>query len=210
MKTRLICFLGLMAVWVLPMRAQWKPVGDRAEIERRLIAETVGIKTIESRFVQKKHIDVLNEDVLSHGVFSYKADNCIRLDYKTPVPYLIVINAERMKVVADGRTSVMSLAKNAAMKQMQGMLAACMLGDLKALTDDYKVECFENDAAYQLRITPLRKAVQAYITGITIGIDKKDMTVNTLRLSEPGNNYTEYEFTHKIYNGPLDEARFAI
>lgn len=210
MKARLICFLGLMAVLVLPVRAQWKPVGDRAEMESRFLKETSGIKTIESRFTQKKHIDVLNEDVLSQGIFSYKADNRIRLDYKTPVPYLIVINAERMKVVADGRTSVMDLAKNAAMKQMQGMLAACMLGDLKALTADYKVECLENAVAYQLRITPLRKAVQAYITGITIEIDKKDMTVNFLQLNEPGNNYTEYEFTHKTCNGPIDEARFAI
>lgn len=210
MKTPLICFLGMMLALALPLRAQWMPVKDRAAFEQRLQAETARIKTIESRFTQKKHIDVLDEDVLSEGVFSYKADNRIRLEYKSPVSYLIVINAQRMKVVSDGRTSVMSLTKNPAMKQMQGMLAACMLGDLKALASDYAVECFEQSSGYELRITPLRKAVLAYITGITIGIDKKDMTVSRLRLDEPGGNYTEYEFTHKTCNGVLDEARFTI
>ena len=96
----------------------------------------------------------------------------------------------------------MSLTANKMMTQMQDMLTACMIGDLSKMSSDYKLEYFENDSYY--------KAIQAYISEIEIYLDKKDMSVYKLRLSETATNYTEYEFYNKRFNALKDETKFSI
>ena len=45
---------------------------------------------------------------------------------------------------------------------------------------------------------------------IEIYLDKKDMSVHKLRLSETATNYTEYEFYNKKFNSLKNETKFAI
>ena len=132
------------------------------------------------------------------------------MEYAQPVNYLIVINDSRLKIVSDGKKSVMSLTANKMMNQMQDMLTACMIGDLSRISSDYKLEYFENDSYYIVKIKPVNKAIQAYISEIEIHLDKKDMSVYKLRLSETATNYTEYEFYNKRFNALKDETKFSI
>ena len=169
------------------------------DFENRLAKEAQTMQSIESDFTQVKYLDILDEKVASKGKFYYqKSGN------------LIVINDSRLKIVSDGKKSVMSLTANKMMNQMQDMLTACMIGDLSKMSSDYKLEYFENDSYYIVKIKPVNKAIQAYISEIEIHLDKKDMSVYKLRLSETATNYTEYEFYNKRFNALKDETKFSI
>lgn len=180
------------------------------EFESRLAKEAQTIQSIESDFTQVKYLDILDEKVTSKGKFYYQKSGKICMEYAQPVNYLIVINDSRLKIVADGKKSTMSLSANKMMNQMQDMLTACMTGDLSKMSSDYKLEYFENARQYMVKIKPINKAIQAYISGIEIYLDKKDMSVCKLRLSETAANYTEYEFYNKSFNTLKDETRFSI
>ena len=97
----------------------------------------------------------------------------------------------------------MNLSANKMMGQMQDMLTACMIGDLSKMSSNYQLAYFEDAQFYLVKIKPVNKAVQAYITGIEIYLDKKDMSVHKLRLSE-------YEFYNKKFNSLKNETKFAI
>lgn len=180
------------------------------EFESRLAKEAQTIQSIESDFTQVKYLDILDEKVTSKGKFYYQRSGKICMEYAQPVNYLIVINDSRLKIVADGKKSTMSLSANKMMNQMQDMLTACMIGDLSKMSSDYKLEYFENARQYMVKIKPVNKAIQAYISGIEIYLDKKDMSVCKLRLSETASNYTEYEFYNKSFNTLKDETKFSI
>lgn len=90
------------------------------------------------------------------------------------------------------------------------MLTACMVGDLSNMSPGYALEYFEDTHYYLIQIKPVSKAIQAYINQIQIYLDKKDMSVHKLRLSETATNYTEYEFSDKKFNSLNDEAKFTI
>lgn len=180
------------------------------EFESRLAKEAQTIQSIESDFTQVKYLDILDEKVTSKGKFYYQKSGKICMEYAQPVNYLIVINDSRLKIVADGKKSTMSLSANKMMNQMQDMLTACMIGDLGKMSSDYKLEYFENARQYMVKIKPVNKVIQAYISGIEIYLDKKDMSVCKLRLSETAANYTEYEFCNKSFNTLKDETRFSI
>ena len=95
-------------------------------------------------------------------------------------------------------------------ENMQDMLTACMVGDLSNMSPGYALEYFEDAHYYLIQIKPVSKAVKAYINQIQIYLDKKDMSVHKLRLSETATNYTEYEFSDKKFNSLKDVAKVQL
>lgn len=204
-------FLLLLSCTVLPMQAQqMKKLTDLKGFEARLLQEAKKIESIESSFTQIKYLDVFDEKITSKGMFYYRKSNKICMDYAQPMNYLIVINNNKLKIVSDGKKSITDLSSNKMMNQMQDMLTACMVGDLSQMSSDYAREYFEDARYYLVTIKPTNKAVKAYIDNIRIYLDKKDMSVHKLRLSETAANYTEYEFSNKKFNSLKDDAKFTI
>lgn len=204
-------FLLLLSCTVLPMQAQqMKKLTDLKDFEARLLQEAKKAESIESSFTQIKYLDVFDEKITSKGMFYYRKSNKICMDYAQPMNYLIVINNNKLKIVSDGKKSITDLSSNKMMNQMQDMLTACMVGDLSQMSSDYVREYFEDARYYLVTIKPTNKAVKAYIDNIRIYLDKKDMSVHKLRLSETAANYTEYEFSNKKFNSLKDDAKFTI
>lgn len=202
----LLLLLATGSLYAQPM----KKLNNLQEFDKRLAQETQTVQSIESDFTQVKYLDVLDEKVTSRGKFYYKKSNRICMEYARPMNYLIVINGAKLKIVSDGKKSVMNLSSNKMMNQMQDMLTACMVGDLSKMAPNYRLEYLEDTSYYLVRIKPVSKAVQAYIAGIEIYLSKKDMSVHKLRLSETATNYTEYEFHNQRFNSLKDEAKFSV
>ena len=199
----LLLYLSLFFLSIVTVHAQsMKKMVQKTEFENRLAKEAQTVESIESDFTQVKYLDVFDEKVTSKGKFC--------MEYFRPMDYLIVINGSKLKIVSDGKKSIMNLSSNKMMAQMQDMLTACMIGDLSKMSSNYQLEYFEDARYYLVKIKPTNKAVQAYIAGIEIYLDKKDMSVHKLRLSETATNYTEYEFYNKKFNSLKNETKFAI
>lgn len=210
MKAIYISLLFLFVTGSSLNAQQMKQLSNRQEFEKRLSNEAQTVESIESEFTQVKYLDVFDEKITSKGKFYYRKSNKICMEYARPMDYLIVINGPKLKIVSDGKKSTMNLSSNKMMNQMQDMLTACMIGDLSKMTANYQLEYQEDARYYLVKIKPISKAVQAYIAGIQIYLDKKDMSVHKLKLSETDTNYTEYEFYNKKFNSLKDETKFSV
>lgn len=199
----------MLLAWSIANAAQ--PLANLDELNRRL-QETAGkITSIESEFVQTKHIDIFDEDVESRGTFLYCNGRQICLDYRQPMAYRIVINGNRLMTVADGHKTIVNLGSNAMMNEMQKLIGASMAGNLQALQSDFDLT-YEADAQhYYITARPRDKEIAAYLAKIGLTIDKKDMSVAELVFYENENDYTRYRFTSKRFN-QLDshDSRFSI
>lgn len=208
-----VCFALLAFLLAcFPAEAQEKltPLASTSVFQERLKEEASRIHSIESDFTQEKYLDVFNQKVISKGRFYFRKENKIRMDYTSPVDYRIVINGQKLEMMSEGKSNVVNLGSNGMMNEMKGMLAGCMVGDLSSLTASYRLDYYETPSLYVVKIKPLAQGVQAYIREIVISLDKKDMSVRTLRLSENEKDYTEYIFTNKRYNTLSDDSMFAI
>ncbi len=205
-------YVFLLVVFCLPLAAQkdLTPLASVTAFQERLKKEAASLSSIESDFTQEKFLDVFNEKIVSKGRFYYKQENMIRMDYTSPVDYQIIINGQKLKIVSEGKSNVVNLGSNQMMNEMKGMLAACMIGDLTVMSSAYRLEYYESPSLYVVKIRPVSKSVQAYISEIVISIDKKDMSVQTLRLSENAKDYTEYHFTNRKYNTLTSDEKFVI
>lgn len=194
----------------LAAAAQVSDIADMQQFESRLKATSDKLSSIECDFVQVKHLDMFDEDVTSNGRFYYLKNNKISLDYSQPLSYLIVINGGRLKIVADGKKSVMQLNTNKMMNEMQDMITACMVGDLNRMNNSYNLKYQEDNSEYIIGITPRSRQVKEYISAIEIRLSKADMSVDQLRMYENEADYTDYKFSNKRFNQLKDESRFAI
>ena len=194
----------------LAAAAQVSGIADMQKFESRLKETSDKLTSIESDFLQVKHLDMFDEDVTSKGKFYYLKDNKISLDYSQPLSYLIVINGSRLKIVADGKKSVMQLNTNKMMNEMQDMITACMVGDLNRMNESYNLKYQEDNNQYIISITPRSKQVKDYVSAIEIRLSKADMSVDQLRMYENEADYTDYKFSNKRFNQLKDESRFAI
>ena len=201
--------ITLILTTVCAMQAQMKKVTDIESFKKKVSEVATSVKSIESDFTQIKHMDIFNEDIKSEGRFYYKSDDKICLDYTKPNKYLIVINGEKIKTVSDGKKNVMNLKSNKVMKEMRSMLAGCMSGNLSQISG-YQMEFFEDGNNYLIKVKPTNKSVQEYVTGFDIYMDKKDLSVSKLRISESGNNYTDYLFSNKKFNTLNDDKVFSV
>lgn len=206
---RLYIYFLLLFVCLLQTNAQMKKLKDVDAFNKRVIQEAVSVKSIESDFTQIKHLDLFNENITSKGKFYYKHSDKISLDYSSPTKYLIVINGDKLKIVSDGKKNIVGLKSNKIMAEMRGMLTACMSGNISQISG-YKMEYFEDTNSYLIKIKPTNKSVQAYISGFDIYMDKKDMSVSKLRISENASDYTDYLFQNKKFNTLTDDKKFLV
>lgn len=202
-------FLFVFAIQTL-VAQDYSPLKSLDDFETHLKETSAKLGSIESDFKQIKYLDVFDEEIQSSGKFFYKKLNKIRMEYNRPMDYLIVINGPTLIIRSDQKVSKTDLSKNKMMLQVQEMIAGCMVGNLTGLTKSYNVEYFENNHNYLLKLTPKNSALKAYIYQIDMVIAKRDMSVERLKISETELNYTEYFFTNKKLNEPIDEEVFSI
>lgn len=206
---RIFIYHVLFFTCLLQINAQMKKMKDVETFNKRVVQETVSVQSIESGFTQIKHLDLFDEDITSKGMFYYKQNNKISLEYSSPTHYLIVINGDKIKIVSDGKKNVVNLKSNPIMSEMRGMLTACMSGNISQLSG-YVMDYFEDANSYLIKIKPTRKSVQGYISGFEIYMDKKDMSVSKLRISENAADYTDYLFQNKRFNTLTDDEKFSV
>ena len=190
-------------------QTDFQPMVLSESFKNRMKNESETLNSIESRFTQIKYLRLLSEKIVSTGTFSYQKSDKICLDYLTPVKYRIVINANKIKIDADGKTNVFDSGSNRLMEQMSALISACMTGNLERLSSDYELTLKENDTQYWIAVVPQGSA-KTYMKCIDIYLDKKEFFVSQLKITEPSNDYTEYVFTGQKKNVTFPDAKFVV
>lgn len=208
MKQFLLLVISLICVTSLS--AQQTPMRSVSDFLAKLKQQAEGISSIESDFVQEKYLSVFEDKIQSTGKFYYKKENKIRMDYIVPIKYELTINAQKLRIVSEGKSQIVDLGSNKMMAGMKTMISACMVGDLKEMEQSYKLEYFETPRNYIVKIQPLSQSVRTYIYEIEILFDKANLTVSSLKLSENEQDYTAFQFKNQKYNTLTTDEKFHI
>ena len=204
--TLILCGCFCISAWT---QEQFRVMSSSTEFLQQLSVESSTLETIQSDFTQTKYMEMLSEKIVSKGKFYYKKEGKIRMDYSSPIKYLLIINDKKIKIVSDGKTSIFDTKNNKMMEQMNTLISACMTGNLGKLSSAYTFEYKENATHYWIQVQP-KGSVKSYMKHIDIYLDKKDLSVQRLRLTEASSDYTEYLFSNKQQNVKIDDAEFRI
>jgi outer membrane lipoprotein-sorting protein len=217
MKKVTLIIAMLSGVISLFAQGEMKPVTDAESFKKKMAAEAKKVTSIESDFVQVKYMSALSGEMESKGKFYYQKEDKVSLEYTAPIPYQIVINGSKIKMVSNGKSNVMDVASNGLMKEMKDVISACMTGNLQVLDGKYKMEFLENANEYLVKIYPLNNSAKSILDEVNIYFNKAEMSVARMKMIEPSQDkknvakdYTEYRFSNQKLNSAIPASRFAI
>ena len=187
----------------------FSPVANMATFKSSFTQAAQKTQSIKSDFVQEKNLAMLSDKIVSKGKFWFKKNNMVRMEYTTPFQYLMILNADKVYIKDGQKENKMSTRSNKLFQQINKIMVDCIQGT--ALDNkDFSVKLFESSGSYLIEMTPVTKSLKEYFKNINIIVAKKDYSVNTIDMVEPGGDNTVINFVNKELNASIPDATFAI
>lgn len=164
------------------------------------------IRTVRADFIQKKHLPILAEPLISEGSFAYAAPDALRWAYRTPVDSVLLM--------ADGDVTRYTRTDEGLIREAGGGLSAmdAVLGEITAWLDGRFVDnpAFEAELASGRRIilTPADPAFGAFIQRIELHLSDQPGLLKSVVIVEDADSYTEIVFKDAAVNVDIDPSVF--
>jgi outer membrane lipoprotein-sorting protein len=206
----IICF-GFVVSLLSTVSAQGelRKVSDTARLISSINQASAAIASIRSDFTQIKQLSFLEEQVTSTGKFYFKKEKQLRWEYTKPYEYIVVLSNDKILIKDEGKVTSI----DAASSKMFGEINRIMVGIVRGTlfnSAEFSVEYFENDSFYQLFLTPLEPGMKDFLKQIQIFINKKDLTVDALKMVEKSGDYTYIKFQNKALNAEIPDHIFNL
>jgi outer membrane lipoprotein-sorting protein len=187
----------------------YKAIGDVAAFKKQFATESAKILSIESDFTQEKTLTALTEKITSEGKFWFKRSSKVRIEYVKPFTYLMIMNGDKVLLRDGTKENRVNTKSNKLFQQVNRIMVDCMEGTIMD-SKDFSVKVFENDKSYLLELTPSVKALKSFFDTVVLIVEKKDYTVRSIDMNEPGGDKTTLLFRDKKLNTQLADAVFAL
>lgn len=204
----MICAISLLSLQ-LHAQSGFKPVTDLSAVKKEFAKAAQQTQSIQCDFVQEKNLSMLSDKIVSKGKFWFRRENKVRMEYQQPSYYLLVMNGKDIRIKDAQKESKVSGKNNKLFEQINKITVDCVRGTVLD-NADFTTKVFENAQRYRLEMVPVNKAMAAYFKMITLLVDKKDFTVESIIMAEPSGDDTNISFLHKQVNANIPDAVFVV
>ena len=185
----------------------YKPVSNLPAFQQSLAKSTAALQSLQSDFVQTKHLSMLSDKISSKGKFYYRKEDKVRIEYTTPFQYLLVMNGGQILVKDEQKSSRINARTSKMLQSVNRIMLDCMRGSVFS-NPDFKVTAFENGSGYLLSMAPVTESMKKMFSQIDVYLTKTGLDVDRLTMKEQGGDYTDMDFSHSQHNLALNDALF--
>jgi outer membrane lipoprotein-sorting protein len=187
--------------------AGFNPIENMGEFKKKFSEEGKKLLSIRSNFIQEKTISVMDEKIISEGVFFYKQERKVRIEYQKPFRYLMIMNGDQIFIRDEKKESHVSTHSSKLFQKLNQIIVDCINGSILE-NKDFTSRVFQNDNMYWLEMVPVSKAFKNFFQSVQVLVDKKDWSAVSISLEEPGGDNTVLRFSDKVLNEKVDDAKF--
>lgn len=189
---------------------EFKSMKDKEGFQKKMHAVASKTNTLQSDFIQIKHLDVLSEDIESNGKLFFKKDNNLRWEYTEPLKYLIVLRNGKVSINDEGKVSSYDLSGNKSFRKINEMITRSIQGDLMIDETEYQYQFKENGNLYLVELFPIEQKVQEFMKSIQVFFSKNDFSVQKIKMMEQSGDYTLMTFKNQKVNESISDKVFII
>jgi len=182
-------------------------VKNVAAVKEGVRKASAEMNSLTSKFIQEKHLTMMDEVLLSKGNFLFKKENNIRWEYTTPIRYAIIIRGNRFVINNDGKISEFDTQSNRLFKEINNMILMAISGNFVD-NPDFEASFYENDTYYLVSLKPENERLKNILQSIDIWFDKKDFGVRKVKFVEPEGDFTLIVFTGRKINVDIPDNQF--
>jgi len=209
LKPPIVFFLVLVSIPAKAQYAGYKPVGDAAGFRSAFASASKKINSIRCDFVQEKSLSMLEEKIVSHGNFFFKKANRVRMEYKKPFSYLMIINNNQVFIRDGEKENKISAKSNKTFSQINRIMIDCVQGTMLD-NPDFSIRLFESNSYWLVELMPLTKSMKDLFKSIQVTVDKSDYSASRIDMNEVNGDYTVIRLNNKSLNVEIPDSLFSI
>ena len=171
-------------------------------------AAQASTQSIDARFVQTKHLSLLDEPLVSTGRFRFRRPDHVRLDVETPHPSTILIAGRSVTIPGLPATEQRAVAESP-MAAMFTELGAVFAGNLDHAPAHFTIVARGEGDAIEVTLTPTAADFQRLFRTIALRFAGPDTMVTSMRLDDALGDRLEVELRDVKRNVELPDALFA-
>lgn len=195
---------------ILADTTDFKILKDPSSFIKKSNELSQSISTIESDFVQKKHLSFFSENVTSKGRFYFKKENMLRWEYISPIRYLMVMNQDKFYIKDNNKVTAFDVKSNKMISEINEIMISSIKGNILKDDGQFKISYFENNSIYLVKLVPLSSMMKEYIQRIELYFSKANFMLTELRMIERAGDYTNISFRNKKINEKIADEKFSI
>jgi hypothetical protein len=164
--------LALLAAGFCPSAA----VGAEADVPegwdiKRLMRELAQVKSAKARFVERKHLAILNAPLEASGTLLYTAPGKLEKYTLTPRQESLVLEGDRLTLenTALNRRRIFALQDQPVIWAFVESIRSTLAGDLATLSRFYQVSLEGGESQWRLTLNPVEPGMQNVVSEIRIG-----------------------------------------
>ncbi len=192
--------------------ADAEPEDSTEKMLHSLQANFSTIRTVKTRFTQKKEMKIFSRPVILKGQLALKNPGKLAWRVETPVRYALVIrNGEAIQWDEDtGRTQKLPFAGNPVFETVITQIEQWFSGNFAALMDGYDFEVL-NETPPRLAFTPHADRMEAKaIRTVTISVREDLRYVEKIVIDDVSGDRTTITFHETVLNEPLDDEEWEV
>lgn len=178
----------------LPVAGAAAPESCRYELGE-LLRTFAALPGIEARFVEERHIALLERPLQTSGVIYYAAPQLFARYTEAPAPSVLIIEAEQIRLLRGDEVESIAIDVAPVVKPLVKGFLAVLQGDRAALDEAYALD-LQPDAScvrWVLTLTPKAAPLRDFVSRIVIEGQGSEVTVS--ELSEPNGDRTRTTYT---------------
>ncbi len=183
-----------------------------AELLERLNAKAEAVRTVNTAFVQEKHLEMLQHKLTIHGKVYMEKPDRLAWHVEEPIRYIMVMDdrAIRQWDAESGQKSGMALDKNPALRMAVDQMRKWFSGDYRQLRYDYRITLDEEDPV-SLTFVPLAEnPASGHIGRVTVRFTDDERYLSSIIIEERGGDLTELRFYATELNGEIPFSAWDI
>jgi outer membrane lipoprotein carrier protein len=166
-------------------------------------------QSIQAEFIQYKHLDILEDDIESTGIFLFAKGGKVRWEYKSPYPYLILMNKERMIIKEGGKVQEYDTESNRVFKEINDLMIGLLSGDIAA-NPNFDIKIKESGTQALAILYPKQAEMKQMLQKVEMYFNKSDYAVSEIKMIENGTDYTSIVFKNQQFNVSVPDSRFML
>lgn len=180
---------------------------DEAKALKTLVKKRAATtKTILSDFTQSKHLDFLDNDIITTGQLAFKSPDLIKWRYTEPFKYSVIFKNETLYINDEGNKSHVDIGSNKMFKQLNKLIINSVKGDMFD-HDAFTIEYFKKDSSSLVYFTAKDEKLSKYIKSFHINFNNEG-DVEQVKMIEPSGDFTKITFSNRVLNSPINDALF--
>ncbi|NND88835.1 MAG: outer membrane lipoprotein carrier protein LolA [Flavobacteriaceae bacterium] len=178
-----------------------------ADFKTKVESAASATRTIQTDFVQFKHMDFLSNDIKTVGKMMFKAPDKVRWEYTEPYQYQVIFKEEQLLINDGGTKSKIDIGNSKLFKKLNRLIVNSVKGNM-FIDDDFTMKYSQSPVAYKVIFTPKDEKIADYIAQFELLFSKEDNQVMEVKMIEPSKDFTRILFKNRVLNKTIDDAVF--